>query len=139
MLVFSDVQSLCISARLWLQVGSPKRLMAYFLIDIYQQSYEKNTAHERRTQFTNEEPNLSKVNYHAQFDPNLSGTKVLCSFPRGFQLCSGQLRGLMGRESPEVGPQAFPIFSTRTDPLTFFILYPYNLSQKENFLLQNLA
>src|SRR5574337_1607760 len=26
MLVFSDVQSLCISARLWLQVGSPKRL-----------------------------------------------------------------------------------------------------------------
>ena len=25
MLVFSDVQSLCISARLWLQVGSPKR------------------------------------------------------------------------------------------------------------------
>src|SRR5574337_646979 len=26
MLVFSDVQSLCISARLWLQVGFPKRL-----------------------------------------------------------------------------------------------------------------
>src|SRR5574337_321757 len=26
MLVFSDVQSRCISARLWLQVGSPKRL-----------------------------------------------------------------------------------------------------------------
>src|SRR5574337_404304 len=26
MLVFSAVQSLCISARLWLQVGSPKRL-----------------------------------------------------------------------------------------------------------------
>ena len=26
MLVFSDVQSLCISDRLWLQVGSPKRL-----------------------------------------------------------------------------------------------------------------
>src|SRR5574337_1076589 len=26
MLVFSDVQSMCISTRLWLQLGSPKRL-----------------------------------------------------------------------------------------------------------------
>ena len=40
--------------------------LARFLIDIYQQSYEKSTEHEKCTHFTDEEPNLSKVNYQAQ-------------------------------------------------------------------------